>query len=505
VTVTIGRMSTLKANVVANLAGSVWSALLTIAVLPIYFRLLGAGLYGLVGLNATLQMLFLFLDLGLGTALNREMARLTLDDQGPVRARTLLKTLDLVYWVGAVLIFVTVLFTARVIAYQWLKPVQIRPDVAAHAIVAMGLILALQFPYGLYSGALLGLQRQVQLNAWQTIGTSLRLLLPIPVLLAYGPDITLFFASQAFAMALQTIGARILAGRAIPKTRERPRVDFAELRRVRGFAARVTAVTILGVIVLQLDKVLMSRFASLQELGYYSVAATAAAGLAVISLPVYVATFPRFSQLVAAGRREDVDLLYHRATQFVAALLLPMAAIIGVFSRELLLIWTGNPTVVEHGARPLSLLAIAASASSLGYVAQALQLAEGWTRFAASLNGIGVIVLIPAMSVAAMRYGGVGVSLMSATWNVLAFCVTATLIHRRLLKGGGLEWFLRDIAPPLMASLTLALVGHYVCAGLHGSHAAAGIALTALLTLLASVSVVPVTWQWLRQVRSPVS
>jgi O-antigen/teichoic acid export membrane protein len=497
-------MSTLKRNFGANLAGSVWSALLTIAVLPIYLRLLGAELYGLIGLYTTLQMIFLILDLGLGTAVNREMARLTLDDKGAASARTLLKTLDLVYWAGALIIMILVSCSARALAAHWLKPVHASTDLVAHALMAMGLILALQFPYGLYSGVLLGLQRHVQLNAWLIIGTSLRLLLPIPVLWRYGPDITLFFATQAFAMAVQTFGARVLAGRAIPRT-QRPRVDFAELRRVRGFAAGVTAVTVLSVIVLQLDKILMSRFASLQELGYYSVAAAAATGLGVISLPVYVATFPRFSQLVAAGRRQEVDRLYHGATQLIAALLLPLAALIVAFSKELLLIWTANPTAAERGARPLSLLAVAISASSLGYVAQALQLAEGWTRFAATLNGIGVMFLIPAMSVAAIRHAGTGVALMSATWNVIALCVTVTVMHRRLVRGSGLGLFIRDIAPPLLISLSLASAAHYVCAGLLGSAAVAGIALSGLVTLVASVSVVPVTWALLRQVRSPFS
>jgi O-antigen/teichoic acid export membrane protein len=182
-----------------------------------------------------------------------------------------------------------------------------------------------------------------------------------------------------------------------------------------------------------------------------------------------------------------------------------MAAIIGVFSKEFLLLWTGNSSVVDHSAGPLTLLVIAASAGSLSYVAQALQLAEGWTRFAVALNGIGVIVLIPAMSLAAIRYGGEGVSLMSAVWNVMAFCVTATVMHRRLLKGSGLGWFIRDIAPPLVVSIAIALLGHFACAGLKGTSAVAGLALSALVTLLASVSVVPITWQWLRQIRSPAS
>lgn len=498
-------MSTVKRNFAANLAGSVWSALLTVAVLPVYLRLLGAELYGLIGFYTTLQMLILILDLGLGTAVNREMARLTLDDRGAAIARRLLKTLDLVYWAGGALIFLALALLAKGLAVHWLKPVHVSADVVTHALIAIGLILGLQFPYGLYSGALLGLQRHVALNAWLSITTAARLLLPIPIILRYGPDITLFFAIQAVAVAMQTIGARVLVLRAIPSVQEKARIDFSLLRSIRGFAAGVTAVTVLAVIVLQMDKVLMSRFASLQELGYYSVAAAAATGLGVISLPVYAATFPRFSQLVAAGQRQEIDALYHRATQLVAALILPMAAIVGVFARELLLVWTSNTTAAEHGSRPLALLVIAVSASSLGYVAQALQLAEGWTRFAATINGIGVIVLIPSMSIAAASNGGSGVAMISAVWSVIALCITATIMHRRLVQGSGLGWFIRDIAPPLLVSLVLPYAGRYLCSGLMGFPLLAGIAVTAIVTLMASMAVVPMSWAWIRQRRSPVS
>jgi O-antigen/teichoic acid export membrane protein len=495
-------MSVFKRNFAANLAGSAVSALLTIAVLPVYLRLLGPELYGLIGFYTTLQMLFVILDLGLGTAVNREMARTTLDEEGAATARGLLKTLEAIYWSGALLIFVLVLCAANILATHWLKPGHVSADVVSHAIVAMGVVLALQFPYGLYSGAWLGLQRHVALNVWTTIGAALRLLLPIAALRSYGPDIALFFGIQAVAMAVQTLGARVLVLRIIPKTRQRPTVNFAWLQRLRGFAAGVTAATALGVIVMQLDKVLLSRFAPLQELGFYSVAAAAATGLGVISVPMSMATFPRFSQLAAQERRQEIDVLYHRATQLLAALLLPLAAIIGAFSHELLLIWTANPTVAERGARPLSLLVIAISASSLGFVAQALQFAEGWTRFAVTLNAIGVLFLIPAMSIAAIRQGGVGVALMSAIWNVIALCITATVMHRRLVRAGGWSWFLRDVAPPLVASLVIVLAVRYVCAGLHGFAAIAGIVIGGLLALLASLSVVPVTWEWLRHVRS---
>src|SRR4051812_34654993 len=69
------RPNSLKANVVANLAGNTWVALLQLVCLPVYLHLLGVEAYGLIGFFAAVQTLARVLDFGLGHTVNREMAR----------------------------------------------------------------------------------------------------------------------------------------------------------------------------------------------------------------------------------------------------------------------------------------------------------------------------------------------------------------------------------------------------------------------------------------------
>ena len=64
-------------NIIANFAGSGWSALMGLIFLPFYIRLMGAESYGIVGIFVSLQAIFSILDLGLSQTLNREMARLS--------------------------------------------------------------------------------------------------------------------------------------------------------------------------------------------------------------------------------------------------------------------------------------------------------------------------------------------------------------------------------------------------------------------------------------------
>ena len=61
---------------IANYLGQGWAALMGIAFVPLYVKVLGVESYGLVGVFAVLQASLMLLDLGLTPTLSREMARL---------------------------------------------------------------------------------------------------------------------------------------------------------------------------------------------------------------------------------------------------------------------------------------------------------------------------------------------------------------------------------------------------------------------------------------------
>ena len=68
-------MSIVRRNIVANIAGKGWAALLSLAVLPAYVHFLGIEAFGLIGFFLSLMAILSLLDLGLGTALNRQFAQ----------------------------------------------------------------------------------------------------------------------------------------------------------------------------------------------------------------------------------------------------------------------------------------------------------------------------------------------------------------------------------------------------------------------------------------------
>ena len=96
--------SVLRRNVTANFAGQIWNALLRLAFVPVYFHLLGAEAYGLVGFFTAIEAISMVLDMSLSTTATREIARRLDDPEGAGECRSLIRTLEVIYWAAGLLI-----------------------------------------------------------------------------------------------------------------------------------------------------------------------------------------------------------------------------------------------------------------------------------------------------------------------------------------------------------------------------------------------------------------
>ena len=132
-----------------------------------------------------------------------------------------------------------------------------------------------------------------------------------------------------------------------------------------------------------------------------------AGGLYTIIGPLFTVVFPRFSQLVAQGKDLDLSVLYHRASQVMSVALLPIALVLIFFSREVMLLWTGDSAIAEKSYLLVSLLTVGTALNGLMNVPYALQLAHGWTKLAFYGNCIAIIILAPAVVLLATHFGAV--------------------------------------------------------------------------------------------------
>jgi len=332
-------MSLLRKNIVANLVGSVWTAVISIAFIPLYIHFMGVESYGLVGFYLTLQALFALLDMGMTATVSRELARLSAMHGKAQEMCNLVRTLEAIYWVVAILIMAVVALLSPWIATKWLNADVLSEETIQQAVLLMGIVIALRMPYGFYSGGLLGLQRQVLLNWIKVTVETLKSGGVVFILWLVVPSITAFFLWQAVVSALGLCIMAWCLWRCI-KGDSHALFQTAVFRGVWRFAAGMSATAVLSVILVQSDKMVLSKMLPLQEFGYYMLASTVAMGLYVIIGPVFSAVYPRFTQLLSSGEEQNLIHLYHKSSQFMTVLVMPAAITCSLFSGDLLLIWT---------------------------------------------------------------------------------------------------------------------------------------------------------------------
>jgi O-antigen/teichoic acid export membrane protein len=450
------RLNTLRVNTIANLAGQIWAFVLWLAVTPFYLRIVGAEGYGLIGFFVVLQATIAVLDLGMSGTLNRQMARGAAGTLEPAAMANLVRCLQWVVWLLCVLIGVMLIASGPWIASRWLHaPASADPHLD-RAVELMGLAVALQFPIVFYSSGLAGLQKQLQLNALNSTLTTLRQVGVFVPLLLVAPTTEVFFAWQAVTGAVHTLVLARALRRALPPFERKSALDFKALRVVFRFTASLAAVGTLTFLLTQTDRVLLSRLLPLADFGRYMLAATLAYGINRMAAPINIAVQPRFSELVALDQIDRLKSFYHSSNQAVAVAIVPATVVLAVFAPDVLRLWTGSDEIAEKAAPILALLAAGYGVNATMTLAWALQVAYGQTRFGLVQSVVSVLVAVPSIAWAAVRFGAIGAASVWLLLNLGYFAITMPLIHRRILRGELAAWYLRDVAPITVASVVAA-------------------------------------------------
>jgi O-antigen/teichoic acid export membrane protein len=443
-------------NIIANFAGRACSALMSLAFLPLYIRFLGIESYGLIGVFISVTALVSVFDMGLSTTLNRKLASLSEIPGSEQGARDLVRTFELIYWGTGILLGAAIALLAPLIAGDWLSAQTMTTRAVDQAILIMGLVVALQWPNALYSGGLMGLQRQVLLNVIRAVAATLQAGGAVLVLWLVSPTILAYFLWQVVIVALHTAVVAAWLWKSLPGVGV-PVFRSTLLASNWRFAGGVAGITLFTTALTQIDKVLLSKLLTLEAFGYYALAGAIAGALNYISSAIFSALFPRLTQAVSGGNATEIMSLYHRGSQLMAALVSPVWIYMVLFSEEILTLWFGDIPTVAAIHLLVSLLATGTALNALVTLPYALQLAHGWTALSFYKNAISLAIFVPLLLWLIPRYGTVGAALAWIGLNAGYFLLEVPLMHRRLLKNSMSSWYLMDVGLPVLLCLGVGL------------------------------------------------
>jgi len=449
-----------RRNVIASYLGQAWVALMGLAFIPIYIRYLGIEAWGLMGLFAVLQACLTLLDAGVTPTLGREMARFTAGEQSPQAIRDLLRTLECACIGMAILIAAVVWASSGWLASDWLKVDKLPVDAVRRAISIMALVVALRFVESIYKSALFGLQRQVWTNGVNAALATLRGVGAVLIVVVVSPTIEAFFLWQALMSLLSVLCLGSGVHRTLPWARAR--FSLAALLPVWRFAGGMTGITLLALLLTQVDKLLLSRLLTLQEFGYYSLASMVAGALYLLITPISTALFPKMVQLVSLRDPTQLAGVYHHGAQLVALVTAPVTALLAFHGEAVLLAWSGNAELARSAGPIVAALAVGNFLNGLVYVPYHLQVAHGWTGLTLRINVLAVALVVPMILWIVPRHGALGAAWVWIGLNIGYIVLNVGLMHRRLLAAEKWRWYGRDVLlPSLGAAMAMLLAREF--------------------------------------------
>jgi len=447
-------LSPLGKNILINFLGRTWSAFLGVVLIPIHIKFIGIEAYGLVGFFATLSSVFGILDLGIGSTINRELARRSVNMEYNSQ-RDLVRSLEIIYWAIAIIAGFIVFLAAPGIAKNWIIAKDLPMDAVTNAVKLMGIGIAIQFPTSLYTGGLMGLQRQVLVNNILLITGTLKGLGTILILRFVSPTVESFFIWQIISGSIAIIFLCFSTWRALPVSSLPAKFNKSIIKEIWKYAAALSMNSLIGVMLSQLDKIILSKLLPLSAFAYYSIASTIGSVIWLIQIPINNAVFPDFVQIHESGDKKKAIDLYHKSSQILSTILIPISSILIFFSGPILYIWLRDADIVKNSHLLVSLIIFGLLLNAIASIPSSCASAFGWPQLVAYTNMFQAILIAPLMFIFIHLFEVTGAAIVYILMNSTYVVFLAPLLIKRYFKGQSYQWFIFDVGIPVLISFSL--------------------------------------------------
>jgi len=321
----------------------------------------------------------------------------------------------------------------------------------------IGLVTAIRFMENIYRSSIIGLQRQVLYNVVNSVLATLRGLGAVGVLVWISASIEAFFIWHGIVSIVSLIILIILTYESLPRAERAGRFSLVALRNIWKFAGGMVSITLLSLLLMQVDKILLSKLLSLKEYGYYTLVTIIAGGLYTVITPIAQSFSPRLSELHARDDQVGLINTYHKGTQLVSVFAGSVAIVIILFAETFLRLWTQDLELTKKTANLLSVLMFGNLLNGLMIIPYHTQLAHGWTSLMIRINIIAIAIIIPTILWVTPRFGAEGAAWVWVSLNAGYVLIGIHFMYRRILVTEKWRWYVHDV----FIALLLPVLYHY--------------------------------------------
>lgn len=447
-------------HTLSNYVSNFISIIVKIFLIPFYIKIIGIEAYGLVGIFFTIESIFVFFDLGLGTTLGREVASHSVQEDEASNVLHISRTIEIIYWGFAVILGGLIFAASDYIATHWIQAENLSTEVIRISLYLMGAIIVFKWPISLYVNGIFGLNEIYKLNLIKIIFLLAEGLGAVLILVYVSPSIIAFFSVQFFIAFFQVFIMVYFFWKKLKEKisfkEDKPRFKKEIIVNIYKFTLGISAYSILSLIIFQTDKILLSRLVTLEDLGMYSIALTIPFAMFYLVYPITSVMLPKFTQLFEQKAKGELENTFVLSTQIVSLFTTTFLSVFVFFNKEILMLWLNDIALVNE----IGLLSIVITFGCYAHTFTNLPCVFFISTKDSSLLVKSYLlpsIIYPIISVLMILfYGGIGAGISWLIINIFLLSLIGIGLKNLISYQSFLNWITGTITFPLAISLGFA-------------------------------------------------
>ena len=418
-----------KSAVLFNYAAQLYAAVAMLLVTPLYIKIMGVEGYGLIGFFVMLQALAQILDAGMSGSISRLISTSRLNASLFYKAVSRFSKVLYLFIVLALVIIVFGGFFKTYISLNWLNS-SVDSTILVESIFGIFLCLGLKFMSAPFRSALVGLERHGTISLITALIISLKFPISLLFLEYVSSDMDHFFLYQAFISALEMIvfavffqlakvrEISILQHSKVPELENESELSFRRFLKLSGL---LSILSICWVIVSQIDKLTLSKYVTLEEYGYYSIAVTLSGSILLLAAPLNQILTPMMSGMAVRNEYQKLSKVFFTSFTALTILGIPLALFFYIFGDKSIFVWTGDANAALNASLYLGFLVFGNALGLMLNMVFLIQFAFGDISRHTQVYLVYSCILVPITIFVASKYGGLGTSFLWFIHNLLFF------------------------------------------------------------------------------------
>jgi len=425
----MNKRPSLKINAISNWISLFVQVAVGFFLTPFVISHLGKNGYGIWVLVGSFIGYYGLLNLGVGSAITRYIARFSAQNDTKSLNETANTALVMFCLTGLLAIILSLLIAEPLAIFFQIKPehfVEFK-----RIVLVLGIATGISFPSGVFSAIITARERFVAVNLVNVSVTLLRVSLTVIILVAgYG---LAGIAYPTLAATLTSLVAFFLIAKTVvPEFRIH--LNFIRLETLKMlviYGGFTTIIAIADIIRLKIDSLVIGKMIGMAEVGIYGVAALlirhmlnlVASGMGVLG--------PRFASLDGADKKDELKNTFLRALSISSFIACGVALLLVLFGKPFILLWVGEDFAAA--VQVLTILAISYAFALSQTPGIGLMYAINKHRYYAAVTILEAMANIALSILLARQYGIVGVALGTAIPMILVKFFVQPIYVSRLI------------------------------------------------------------------------